>query len=141
MARMRSSSGSSIVVLMTYIWHNLGGKSIQPGFRQCQFEIPAELYLAVVFTDRRKRCRVVPAYEMNPSERKPIKERAAQPASSQPGDWYSTSQGRAQTLRELTLAIKDGKLVRSKGSSIAKTNPRILDELMEDARSRPFGKG
>jgi predicted DNA binding CopG/RHH family protein len=49
-------------------------------------------------------------------------------------DWYATPQGRRQTEREFTRALKDGTLIRSTGSKIAKTDPRVLHRLMEQAK-------
>jgi hypothetical protein len=49
-------------------------------------------------------------------------------------DWYATPQGRRQTLREFARALKDGTLIRSTGSRIARSDPRLLEKLMEEAR-------
>jgi hypothetical protein len=49
-------------------------------------------------------------------------------------DWYATPQGRRQTQREFARALKDGTVIRSAGSKIAKTNPKVLQQLMEQAR-------
>jgi histidinol phosphatase-like enzyme len=49
-------------------------------------------------------------------------------------DWYATPQGRRQTQREFARALKDGTLVRSTGSKIAKTDPKVLERLMEQAK-------
>ena len=48
--------------------------------------------------------------------------------------WYATPQGRRQTQREFARALKDGTLIRSAGSRIAKTDPKVLERLMEQAR-------
>ena len=49
-------------------------------------------------------------------------------------DWYATPQGRRQTQREFARALKDGTLVRSRRSKIAKTNPQVLEQLMKQAK-------
>jgi hypothetical protein len=48
--------------------------------------------------------------------------------------WYATPQGRRQTQREFARALKDGTLIHSAGSKIAKTDPKVLERLMEQAR-------
>jgi len=48
--------------------------------------------------------------------------------------WYATPQGRRQTQREFARALKDGTLVRSAGSKIAKSDPKVLEQLMEEAK-------
>src|SRR6185436_17847887 len=49
-------------------------------------------------------------------------------------DWYATPQGRQQTQREFARALKDGTLIRSPGSKIAKSDPKVLEQLMEQAK-------
>jgi predicted DNA binding CopG/RHH family protein len=49
-------------------------------------------------------------------------------------DWYITPQGRRQTQREFARALKEGTLVRSQGSEIAKTDSKVLQQLMEQAK-------
>ncbi len=49
-------------------------------------------------------------------------------------DWYATPEGRRQTQREFARALKAGTLIRSAGSRIAKTDPKVLAQLMEQAR-------
>jgi len=49
-------------------------------------------------------------------------------------DWHATPQGRRQTQREFARALKDGTVVRSAGSKIAKSDPKMLQQLMEDAK-------
>jgi predicted DNA binding CopG/RHH family protein len=49
-------------------------------------------------------------------------------------DWYATPQGRRQTQREFASALKAGTLIRSNGSRIAKSNSRLLEQLMDDAK-------
>jgi hypothetical protein len=49
-------------------------------------------------------------------------------------EWYATPQGRKQTQREFARALKAGTLIRSTGSKVAKTDPKILHQLMEQAK-------
>jgi predicted DNA binding CopG/RHH family protein len=49
-------------------------------------------------------------------------------------DWYATPQGRHRTQREFARALKDGTLVQSRGSKLAKTNPQVLEQLMKRAK-------
>ena len=51
-------------------------------------------------------------------------------------DWYTTPQGRRQTQREFARALKDGTAIRSAGSKVAKTDPKVLLQLMEQARQK-----
>jgi hypothetical protein len=57
--------------------------------------------------------------------------RKADPAEA---DWYLTAQGRLQTNREFTRAPKEGKLIRSTGAKTARSDHRILEQLMEEAK-------
>jgi len=49
-------------------------------------------------------------------------------------DWYATPQGRRETGREFARALKKGTLIRSTGSKIVKTDPKLLQRLMEQAK-------
>jgi hypothetical protein len=49
-------------------------------------------------------------------------------------DWYATPQGRLQTKREFARALKEGTLIRSAGSKIARSDPRVLEQLMDEAK-------
>ena len=49
-------------------------------------------------------------------------------------DWYATPQGRRETRREFARALRDGTLIRSTGSRIPKTDPKVLEELLEQIR-------
>jgi hypothetical protein len=51
--------------------------------------------------------------------------------------WYATPQGRRKTQRELARALKDGTLERSPGSKIARTDPKLLRQLAEQAARKP----
>ena len=55
-------------------------------------------------------------------------------ANAGEADWYATPQGRRQTQREFARALKDGTLIRSNGSKIAKSNPEVLEQLMDEAK-------
>lgn len=55
-------------------------------------------------------------------------------ANTGEADWYATPQGRRQTQREFARALKDGALVRSTGSKVAKTDPNVLRQLIRDAK-------
>jgi hypothetical protein len=48
--------------------------------------------------------------------------------------WYATPEGRRQTEREFTRALRDGTLSRSAGLRIAKTDSKILERLLEQAK-------
>lgn len=49
-------------------------------------------------------------------------------------DWYATPGGRRQTQREFSRALRAGTLSRSGGLKVAKTNPKVLERLMEQAK-------
>jgi hypothetical protein len=49
-------------------------------------------------------------------------------------DWYASPEGRRQTQREFERALKNGALVRSSGSGIARTSPGLLKTLLEQAK-------
>lgn len=55
-------------------------------------------------------------------------------ANAEEADWYATPQGRRQTQREFARALKDGTLIRSTGSKIGKSDPKLLERLMEEAK-------
>ena len=57
-------------------------------------------------------------------------------ANAGEADWYATPHGRRQTQREFAGALKDGTLIRSAGSKIAKTDPNVLVQLMEEAKRK-----
>src|SRR3954452_14009817 len=50
-------------------------------------------------------------------------------------DWYASPEGRRQTQRELERALKPGTLVRSSGSRIPRTNPKVLEALLQQAKA------
>jgi len=49
-------------------------------------------------------------------------------------DWYATPRGRRQTQREFARALRAGTLSRSAGLKAAKTDLKVLVQLMEQAR-------
>ena len=49
---------------------------------------------------------------------------------------YATPEGRRRTQREFARALRAGTLGRSAGLKAAKTDPRILEQLMERAKER-----
>lgn len=51
-------------------------------------------------------------------------------------DWYATAQGRRETEREFTRALRGGTLVRSQGGSATKTDRAVLEELIAQAKAR-----
>ena len=55
-------------------------------------------------------------------------------ANAGEADWYATPQGRRQTQRQFARALKEGTLIRSAGSKIARSDPKVLEQLMEQAR-------
>ena len=56
-------------------------------------------------------------------------------SKTEEGDWYASPAGRRQTQREFGRALKDGTLVRSSESGIARTNPDVLKALLEQAKA------
>jgi hypothetical protein len=48
----------------------------------------------------------------------------------------ATPEGRRQTEREFKRALQKGTLVRSKGAAIPRTDPALLEELMEQAKEK-----
>jgi predicted DNA binding CopG/RHH family protein len=55
-------------------------------------------------------------------------------SEAEEGEWYATPEGRRQTRREFARALKDGTVIRTAGSKIAKTDPKVLKQLMEQAK-------
>jgi hypothetical protein len=49
-------------------------------------------------------------------------------------DWYATPKGREQTQREFARALRAGTLRRSPGLNVARTDPKLLERLMEQAK-------
>ena len=57
-------------------------------------------------------------------------------SEAEEADWYATPEGRRQTQREFVRALRAGSLSRSPGMKAAKTNPKALQQLMEQAKER-----
>ena len=57
-----------------------------------------------------------------------LKAKAGRPTGTRP------RLGRRQTQREFARALKEGTVIRSAGSKIAKSDPKVLEQLMEQAR-------
>jgi len=55
-------------------------------------------------------------------------------ASAGEADWYATPKGRLETQREFVRALKEVTLIRSVGSKIARSDPKMLEQLVEAAR-------
>jgi len=55
-------------------------------------------------------------------------------SEAEEADWYATPQGRRKTQREFARAFQNGTLTRSTGSKIARTDPKLLNQLMEQAK-------
>jgi len=55
-------------------------------------------------------------------------------SEAEEADWYATPQGRRQTQREFARALQDGTLIRAGGSKIVKTDLKVLEQLMEQAK-------
>ncbi len=49
-------------------------------------------------------------------------------------DWYASPEGRRQTQREFERALREGTLRRSPGMRAAKTDPKVLEEVMRQAK-------
>jgi len=56
------------------------------------------------------------------------------PSDSEEREWYATADGRRQTQREFVRALRTGTLDRPDGLVAAKTDPQLLEKLMEQAK-------
>jgi hypothetical protein len=56
-------------------------------------------------------------------------------SETEEASWYATPEGRRQTQREFVRALRSGKLKRSSGLNVPKTDPKILEGLMEQAKA------
>ncbi|MGA2270446.1 MAG: hypothetical protein ABSH44_18385 [Bryobacteraceae bacterium] len=65
--------------------------------------------------------------------------KSTEPSESRPEteetDWYASPAGRRQTQREFERALKNGKLIRSSGSRIPRTNPDVFETLLKQAKA------
>ena len=55
-------------------------------------------------------------------------------SDAEEADWYATPEGRRQTQHEFVRALRAGTLRRSSGLKVAKTDPKALEQLMEQAK-------
>ena len=55
-------------------------------------------------------------------------------SDAEEANWYATPKGRRQTQREFVRALRAGTLRRSSGLKVAKTDPKVLEQLMEQAK-------
>jgi len=55
-------------------------------------------------------------------------------SDAEEADWYATPEGRLRTEREFARALRAGTLLRSPGLKVAKTEKKILERLMEQAK-------
>jgi len=55
-------------------------------------------------------------------------------SDTEEADWYATPQGRRQTQREFARALRMGTATQSAGLKVRKTDLRILQQLMEQAK-------
>jgi len=55
-------------------------------------------------------------------------------SEAEEADWYVTPAGRRQTQREFARALREGTLARSAGLRITKTDPKVLEQLLEQAK-------
>jgi hypothetical protein len=64
----------------------------------------------------------------------PRKSTKGRKLNSEEADWYATAEGRRETQREFTRALRARTISRSPGAKIAKTDPKILERLMQQAK-------
>jgi hypothetical protein len=57
-------------------------------------------------------------------------------SEAEEAEWYTTPEGRRQTQREFARALRTGTLSRSAGLQVARTDPTLLQQLMERAKER-----
>jgi hypothetical protein len=62
------------------------------------------------------------------TDNKPLKSGPEEP------DWYVTEEGRRETQKEFARALRTGTLSRSPGLKVAKTDPKLLQQLMNQAK-------
>ena len=56
-------------------------------------------------------------------------------SEAEEADWYATPAGRHQTKREFARALRAGTHKPSSGLKVSKTDPKILEHLMEQAKA------
>jgi hypothetical protein len=57
-------------------------------------------------------------------------------SEAEEADWYAAPEGRRQTVREFARALRKGTLSRSAGLKITRTDSKILERLLEQAKER-----
>lgn len=57
-------------------------------------------------------------------------------SESEEAAWYATPAGRRYTQREFERALREGTLRRLSGANVKRTDPRLLAQLMEQAKQR-----
>ena len=55
-------------------------------------------------------------------------------SEAEEADWYASPEGRRRTEREFAQALREGSLGRSGGLKVNRTDPKILEQLMEQAK-------
>lgn len=55
-------------------------------------------------------------------------------SEAEEANWYTTSEGRRQTQREFDRALREGTLIRSAGSKTQRSDPKLLEQLMAQAK-------
>ena len=55
-------------------------------------------------------------------------------SDSEQADWYASPEGRRRTQSEFARALRAGTLIRSPGLKVTKTDPKVLEQLMEQAK-------
>ena len=50
-------------------------------------------------------------------------------------DWYASPAGRRQTQREFERALKNGAIIHSSGARMPRTDPKVLERLLEQAKA------
>jgi hypothetical protein len=55
-------------------------------------------------------------------------------SDAEEADWYATPEGRRRTEREFARALRARTHSRSPGLKAAKTDPKLLEQLMEQAK-------
>lgn len=57
-------------------------------------------------------------------------------SDAEEADWHATPEGRRQTQREFARALRAGTIGRSTGLKASKTDPKILEQLIEQTKER-----
>ena len=55
-------------------------------------------------------------------------------SETEEADWLATPRGRHETQREFTRALREGTLIHSEGAEIPKTDLKLLQQLMQQAK-------